>query len=91
MPCGRHACPASPGRPISFLNGGVLRFTPVGPRRSGRLHGHPWPGDADTVDATRANPDGVADRGIDDVTDHYAKIIDGLSAQPILIGYSFGA
>ena len=45
---------------------------------------------ADTADATHANPDGVANKGIDDVTDHYAKIIDGLPAQPILIGHSFG-
>jgi alpha-beta hydrolase superfamily lysophospholipase len=49
-----------------------------------------WPGDADTVEATRANPDSVANQGIDDVTSHYAKIIGGLSARPILIGHSFG-
>lgn len=29
--------------------------------------------------------------GIVGVTDHYAKIIDGLAAQPIVIGHSFGA
>ena len=49
-----------------------------------------WPGDADTVQATRANPDSVANHGIDDVTSHYASFIDGLRAQPILIGHSFG-
>jgi len=49
-----------------------------------------WPGDADTVEATRANPDSVANHGIDDVTEHYVKIIDGLPARPILIGHSFG-
>jgi len=49
-----------------------------------------WPGDADTVEATRANPDGVANKGIDEITDHYAKIIDALPAPPILIGHSFG-
>ena len=49
-----------------------------------------WPGDADTVEATRANPDAVANKGIDEVTDHYAKIIDALPAPPILIGHSFG-
>ena len=49
-----------------------------------------WPGDADTVEATRANPDNVANKGIDEVTDHYAKIIDALPAPPILIGHSFG-
>jgi alpha-beta hydrolase superfamily lysophospholipase len=49
-----------------------------------------WPGDADTVEATRENPDSVANHGIDDVTEHYGKIIDGLDVPPILIGHSFG-
>jgi alpha-beta hydrolase superfamily lysophospholipase len=49
-----------------------------------------WPGDADTVEATRADPDSVANHGIDEVTEHYGKIIDGLDAPPILIGHSFG-
>src|SRR6516162_9559851 len=49
-----------------------------------------WPGDADTVEATRADPGSVANHGIDDVTSHYAKIIDGLGARPVLIGHSFG-
>ena len=49
-----------------------------------------WPGDGDTVEATRANPDAVANKGIDEITDHYAKIIDALPAPPILIGHSFG-
>jgi hypothetical protein len=31
-----------------------------------------------------ANPDNVANQGFDYPTDSYAKIIDGLSAQPIL-------
>ena len=50
-----------------------------------------WPGDADTVDEARANPDAVADTGIDDVTEHYAA--DHRRAdrrKPILIGHSFG-
>jgi pimeloyl-ACP methyl ester carboxylesterase len=49
-----------------------------------------WPGDANTVEATRANPDGVANKGIDEVTNHYASFIDALPAPPILIGHSFG-
>ena len=50
----------------------------------------PPPGDADTVEATRANPDAVANHGIDEVTSHYAAMIDQLPAEPILIGHSFG-
>ena len=49
-----------------------------------------WPGDQDTVELARANPDTVANNGIDDVTDHYAAIIESLPAPPILIGHSFG-
>jgi pimeloyl-ACP methyl ester carboxylesterase len=49
-----------------------------------------WPGDPDTVEAARANPDLLADHGIDDVTRHYQAIIDTLPARPILIGHSFG-
>jgi pimeloyl-ACP methyl ester carboxylesterase len=49
-----------------------------------------WPGIPDTVQAARADPDSIADHGIDDVTDHYARIIDGLSDKPIVIGHSFG-
>ena len=49
-----------------------------------------WPGDADTVEATRANPDAVADKGVDEVAEHYAKLIVDLPGKPILIGHSFG-
>jgi pimeloyl-ACP methyl ester carboxylesterase len=49
-----------------------------------------WPGDADTVEATRANPDAVANHGLDDVTAHYARVIDELPTPPVLIGHSFG-
>jgi pimeloyl-ACP methyl ester carboxylesterase len=49
-----------------------------------------WPGDADTVELSRENPDAIANRGIDEVTEHFAGIIKGLSQPPILIGHSFG-
>jgi alpha-beta hydrolase superfamily lysophospholipase len=49
-----------------------------------------WPGIADTVDGARADPHSIADHGIDDVTDHYAQIIEGLDTKPVLIGHSFG-
>ena len=32
-----------------------------------------WPGESDTVEQTRANPDGIAGQGFDDVVDHYAN------------------
>jgi len=49
-----------------------------------------WPGDEDTVEAARANPDSVANQGIDDIVDHMASVVAGLAAPPILIGHSFG-
>ncbi len=49
-----------------------------------------WPGDSATVDETRHQPDRVANVGIDDVTEHFTKIIEGLEAEPIIIGHSFG-
>lgn len=49
-----------------------------------------WPGDPDTVAAARANPDEIADHGIDDVVAHFAEVIAGLPEKPILVGHSFG-
>jgi pimeloyl-ACP methyl ester carboxylesterase len=49
-----------------------------------------WPGDGATVEESRADPEAIADHGIDDVVEHYAAIIAGLDAKPILIGHSFG-
>jgi pimeloyl-ACP methyl ester carboxylesterase len=49
-----------------------------------------WPGDSETVADTRSNPDAVANRGIDEVTEHYSKLIAELQVAPILIGHSFG-
>jgi len=49
-----------------------------------------WPGVGDTVEAARADPDSIADKGIDDVDAHYSSIIETLAAPPIVIGHSFG-
>jgi len=51
---------------------------------------HGWPGDQETVDLARANPESVADHGIDDVVEHFASIVRDLDAGPVLIGHSFG-
>ena len=49
-----------------------------------------WPGVADTVEAARAHPDDVANRGIEEITDHYRRWISGLDRPPVVIGHSFG-
>ncbi|HYV92569.1 MAG TPA: alpha/beta hydrolase [Chitinophagales bacterium] len=49
-----------------------------------------WPGDGDTVEASRANPKAIANYGVTAVADSYAKKISSLQEQAILIGHSFG-
>ena len=50
----------------------------------------PWPGDSATVAECRANPQPIANRGVTEIADSYAKVIETLSEPPILIGHSFG-
>ncbi|WP_089158191.1 alpha/beta hydrolase [Micromonospora sp. NBS 11-29] len=82
--------------PVIFIHGLWLHATSWTPwldlfRDAGYEPSAPgWPGDADTVEATRADPDRLADHGIDDVVAHYGNIIDQLDTKPILIGHSFG-
>ena len=82
--------------PVVFIHGLWLHASSWGPwldlfTEAGYAPAAPgWPGIAGTVEVARANPDGIAGHGIDDVTRHYAKIIDELPARPILIGHSFG-
>jgi pimeloyl-ACP methyl ester carboxylesterase len=49
-----------------------------------------YPGEAASVDEARAFPDRVANRGIDDLVDHFQHVIKDLPSEPILIGHSFG-
>ena len=49
-----------------------------------------WPGDSATVAESRANPQLIANRGVTEVADSYAKIISSLAEPPIVIGHSFG-
>ena len=83
-------------RPAVFIHGLWLHASSWGPwlevfRQVGYDPIAPgWPNEPATVAEARANPDAVANVGIDDATDHYAKIIAGLGAEPVLIGHSFG-
>ena len=49
-----------------------------------------WPGDADTVAATRAAADALDDVGIEQICHHYADYIETLPSKPIIVGHSFG-
>jgi len=49
-----------------------------------------WPGEPATVREARAQPERVADRGIDDLVQHYKEVAAALPEAPILIGHSVG-
>jgi pimeloyl-ACP methyl ester carboxylesterase len=82
--------------PVVFIHGLWLHATSWAPwmeffRAAGYEPIAPgWPGEPDTVAAANENPDAVAGHGLDDISGHYAKIVEGLPAKPILIGHSFG-
>jgi non-heme chloroperoxidase len=49
-----------------------------------------WPGDSTTVTECRNNPQSIANRGVTEIADSYAKVIALLPEPPIVIGHSFG-
>ncbi|WP_027345024.1 alpha/beta hydrolase [Hamadaea tsunoensis] len=84
------------GIPVVFIHGLWLHATSWQPwvrlfEQAGYAPIAPgWPGIAATVEQARDNPDAIADHGIDDVAQHYARIIEALPQRPILVGHSFG-
>ncbi len=49
-----------------------------------------WPGHPSTVADCRSNPATIANRGVTEIVDSYAQIINTLPEPPIVIGHSFG-
>jgi pimeloyl-ACP methyl ester carboxylesterase len=49
-----------------------------------------WPGDPNTVEEARANPNVFAKKTLKQVADHTAEIIDALDKKPALMGHSTG-
>lgn len=82
--------------PVVFVHGLWLHSTSWRPwidlfREEGYAPSAPgWPGDPDTVEEARQNPESVAGYGIDEVVEHYAALIAALPVRPIVIGHSFG-
>ena len=82
--------------PVVFIHGLWLHASSWGPwtdlfTEAGYAPVAPgWPGIPDTVGLARANPDSIAGYGIEEVTTHYAGIIERLPAPPVIIGHSFG-
>src|SRR5262249_26020715 len=49
-----------------------------------------WPGDPETVEGARANPDALAKKTLKQVADHTTEIINALDKKPAVIGHSTG-
>jgi non-heme chloroperoxidase len=49
-----------------------------------------WPGDPDSIEAARANPQALAGVGVTAVADHFNEAIGGLDRKPAIVGHSFG-
>jgi non-heme chloroperoxidase len=49
-----------------------------------------WPGDPESVQEAKANPDLVARQTLAGTADHYAEVIGKLTKKPAVIGHSFG-
>ena len=49
-----------------------------------------WPGDPDTVEEARANPEALAKKHLGEVADHTAEVIGGLTKKPVVLGHSTG-
>jgi pimeloyl-ACP methyl ester carboxylesterase len=83
-------------RPVLFIHGLWLHSSSWRPwaetfDAAGYASSMPgWPGDSETVEATREQPEKIAGHGIDDIVDHFAGIIRSADAPPVLIGHSFG-
>jgi pimeloyl-ACP methyl ester carboxylesterase len=83
-------------KPVIFIHGLWLHATSWSPwielfRESGYEPVAPgWPNEPLTVAEARANPELVANLGIDDVVAHMAEVIEGLDGNPVIVGHSFG-
>jgi pimeloyl-ACP methyl ester carboxylesterase len=49
-----------------------------------------WPGDPESVQEAKANPDLFAGQTLAGVADHYGEVIGKLTKKPAVIGHSFG-
>src|SRR3954453_23917360 len=87
---------AAASRPVLFVHGLWLHASSWEPwiqafNAAGYLgSAATWPGEADTVEETRQDPEKAAGVGIDDVVEHVAGIVHSAEVPPVLIGHSFG-
>jgi non-heme chloroperoxidase len=83
-------------RPVVFVHGPWIHAASWLPWRElfaaegYETHAPGWPGDADTPEATRADPSPMVDVGVERITASYAEVIAGLAVPPIVVGHSVG-
>lgn len=82
--------------PVVFIHGLWLHADSWGAwvklfRRLGYEASAPgWPREPSSIHEARLLPEEVAGIGIQQVADHYAKIIKQMDAKPVVVGHSFG-
>ena len=82
--------------PVVFIHGLWLHPSSWGPweslfGQSGyRVLSPGWPGDQETVELARANPDSVTDQGIDDVVEHL-EVAGATDSEAAALGVAVGA
>ena len=84
--------------PVIFIHGLWIHSTAWQPwldlfsERGYTVSAPGWPGDSDTVAATRENADALNDVGIAQIVDHYAELIGTAKheVKPVIVGHSFG-
>ncbi|GAA2154868.1 alpha/beta fold hydrolase [Kitasatospora kazusensis] len=82
--------------PVVFIHGAwlhALSWEPWEERFAG--HGYltcapGWPGEAATAREARARPGASAGPGLDELTDHYAKLVASFEVSPVIVGHSVG-
>jgi pimeloyl-ACP methyl ester carboxylesterase len=85
-----------PKKPIVFIHGLWIHSTAWQPwmeffqQQGYETYNPAWPGDGPTVATSRADPNAIANRGVTEIADSYAKFMATLPQQPIVIGHSFG-
>jgi pimeloyl-ACP methyl ester carboxylesterase len=59
-------------------------------RRGYQVLAPAWPGLEAPIEELRADPDRIENLGIEEILDHYERIIGELDSPPIIMGHSFG-
>ncbi|HEY5082178.1 MAG TPA: alpha/beta hydrolase [Bauldia sp.] len=85
------------GKPVVFIHGAWLtpaswdKFTTRFQARGYDVEAPPWPHENMTLADLRRNPPAaLSDVGINEIADHYEKIIRAKPTPPVIVGHSFG-